>query len=114
MSIDPKNITAEDIERVLNCHAPFMFDKQEINFVDLRHAMEDRDIAELMIKIAVRELKDAKAGAENEVSEQLTDAKESLDMAFRSYGFWCATVKTLQAELEKADAESDSESDLSN
>ena len=113
------NITQEDLERVMKCEPLFVIGEEELSFVDLRHTMDDRDIAELFLAVTVDTWKDAD-NAYNATKPQVNDslvaiaageaeaykhrewARQRVAAANHSYHFWCDMVKKVKAELKKA------------
>ena len=111
------NVTQEDLERVMKCEPLFVIGKEELSFVDLRHTMEDRDIAELFLAVTVDTWKDADhaynathkkhadaiiAEEEAKVYKHREWATQRVAAANHSYHFWCDMVKKVKAELKKA------------
>ena len=110
------NITQEDLERVMKCEPLFVIGEEELSFVDLRHTMDDRDIAKLFLAVTVDTWKDAD-NAYNATQPQVNDslaaekakaykhrewARQRVAAANHSYHFWCDMVKKVNAELKKA------------
>lgn len=115
------NITQEDLERVMKCEPLFVIGEEELSFVDLRHTMDDRDIAKLFLAVTVDTWKDADnaynatqpqvnnslaaiitAGEEAKAYKHREWARQRVAAANRSYHFWCNMVKKVNAELKKA------------
>jgi hypothetical protein len=93
----------------MKCEPLFVIGKEELSFVDLRHTMEDRDIAELFLAVTVDTWKDADhaynaiiAGEEDKAYKHREWATQRVAAANRSYHFWCDMVKKVKAELKKA------------
>lgn len=100
----------------MKCEPLFVIGEEELSFVDLRHTMDDRDIAELFLAVTVDTWKDAD-NAYNKTQSQVNNslaaeeakaykhrewARQRVAMANRSYHFWCDMVKKVKSELKKA------------
>ena len=114
------NVTQEDLERVMKCEPLFVIGEEELSFVDLRHTMDDRDIAKLFLAVTVDTWKDADnaynatqphkkhadaiiaAGEEAKAYKHREWARQRVAAANHSYHFWCDMVKKVNAELKKA------------